>query len=86
MNTEQKQYDAPTKQTPSEQQPEAKKPPVTESPAKGHRMLLSRREKTDVAKILGFAGALLVNVYFFLFIFFQSCDLYSYRKTNFLFF
>ena len=60
MNTEQKQYDAPTKQTPSEQQPEAKKPPVTESPAKGHRMLLSGREKTDVAKILGFAGALLV--------------------------
>ncbi|HBF15177.1 MAG TPA: hypothetical protein DDW30_05765 [Clostridiales bacterium] len=60
MDTEQKQYDAPTEQASAEQKTAAKEPPAGEPSAKGHRMTLSAREKTDVAKILGFAGALLV--------------------------
>ncbi len=60
MNTEQKQYDAPTKQVSAEQKTAAEKSPVTEPPTEKRRMTLSGREKTDVAKILGFAGVLLV--------------------------
>ncbi len=60
MNTEQKQYDVPTKQTPTEQKTVSEKPLGKEPPVKEPRMTLSAREKTNVAKILGFAGALLV--------------------------
>lgn len=64
MNTEQKQYDAPAeKQTPTEQTERKKSSEedcAKEVPAKERRVTLSGREKTDVAKILGFAGTLLV--------------------------
>ena len=64
MNTEQKQYDAPAEeQTPTEQTEQKKSSEevcAKGAPAKERRVTLSGREKTDVAKVLGFAGALLV--------------------------
>lgn len=61
MNTEQKQYDAPTEQEKSEREAvSAEQSAPKQAPAKERGAVLSGREKIDVAKILGFAGTLLV--------------------------